>query len=112
MAEIADAILPIDLQLRFALFGLECALAESLDGVECERVFRDAAEDQVSAKQYLLFESTRLVVSARVGEYEPDLVRLRVQGERGTAELVKRIIENSAFHALRRRQSMESDKCD
>ena len=109
MAEVAEELLPVDTKLRFALFGLECALGVTFNGVECERVFRDAGENQVSAKQYVLFESPRIVVSGRVDEYEPESIWLRVQGERGVAEVLRRVVEGSEFHAVRLRQSEKHD---
>ena len=110
MSEITEERLPIGLRLRFALFGLECALGVSFNGVECERVFRDAAEDQVSAKHYLLFEAQHLVVSAFVDEYEPESIWLRVQSGRSVAEMVRRVVEGAEFHAFRLRESEESNK--
>lgn len=104
MAEVAEELLPIDTTLRFALFGLECALGVSFSGIECERVFRDAAEDQVSAKQYVLFESPRFVVSGRVDEYEPESIWLRVQGKSAVAEVLRRVVEGAKVHAFRLRQ--------
>lgn len=109
MAEVAEELLPVDATLRFALFGLECALGETFNGVECERVFRDAGEDQVSAKQYVLFESPCIVVSGRVDEYEPESIWLRVQGQRGVAEVLRRVVEGAEFHAVRLRQSVKHD---
>jgi hypothetical protein len=105
VAEVADERLTIDLRLRFALFGLECALGVSFDGAECERVFRDAAENQVSAKRYAFFESPRLLVTGRVDEYEPESVWVRVEGGRGVGELLRRVVEGAEFHALRLRES-------
>jgi hypothetical protein len=101
MAQVAEELLPIDVRLRFALFGLECTLGVSCAGAECERVFRDAAEDQLSAKQYMIFESPSLKVTGRVDEYEPETVWLQVSGRAGSRELFRRVAENSAFHALR-----------
>jgi len=112
MAEVAEEFLPIDTTLRFALFGLECALGISFNGVECERIFREAVEDQVSAKNYLLFESRRLVVSGRVDEYEPESIWLRVQGDFGDGEVVKRVVDGAKVHALRLPQQAESEKHD
>jgi hypothetical protein len=107
VGEIVEELLPIDLKLRLALFGLECALGVSFDGVECERVFNDAATDQVAAKLYLLFDSPRLIVSGRVDEYEPESMLLHVGGGTGVAETIHRVLEGSEFHAFRLRQSLE-----
>jgi hypothetical protein len=107
VAELAEELLPIDLRLRFALFGLECALGVSFAGAECERVFRDAVEDQVSAKRYAFFESPRLSVTGRVDEYEPESVWVRVEGGRGVGELLRRVSAGTEFHAARLRESPE-----
>lgn len=101
MAEVAEELLPIDTTLRFALFGLECALGISFNGVECERIFREAAENQVSAKQYVLLESRRLIVSGRVDEYESESIWIRVQGEPSIAAVMRQVVERSKSHAVR-----------
>jgi hypothetical protein len=110
VAEVAEELVRIDLRLRFALFGLECALGVSFAGAECERVFHHATEDQVSAKRYAFFESARLTVTGRVDQYEPDSVRLEVRGGRGSRELLGRVVESSEFHAIRLRQSLEEQR--
>src|SRR5688500_3153579 len=110
MAEDSEELLLISLQLRFALFGLECAFGVSFDGVECERIFRDAADDQISAKHYVLFDSPRLVVRGRVEDCESDSIWLQIHGRRGSAEILRRVVEGSEFHALRLRKSLENDK--
>jgi hypothetical protein len=111
MAEVAEELLVIDHRLRFALFGLECALGVSFAGSECERVFRDATEDQVSSKRYTFFESPRLSVTGRVNEYEPDSVWVRVEGGgRGVDELLRRVAEGAEFQAFRFRESMEQQR--
>lgn len=104
MAEVAEELLPIDHRLQFALFGLECALGVSFAGAECLRVFRDAVEDQVSAKRYTFFESPRLAVTGRVDEYEPESIWVRVEGGRGCGEILQRVAAGSEFAELRRRQ--------
>jgi len=103
VAEVAEELLTIDLRLQFALFGLECALGVSFAGAERVRVFRDAAEDQVSAKRYTFFESPRLNVTGRVDEYEPESIWLRVEGGRGCGEALRRVAEGSKFAEFRRR---------
>jgi hypothetical protein len=104
VVEAAEAQLTIDHRLQFALFGLECALGVSFAGAECLRVFRDAGEDQVSAKRYMFFESPRLIVTGRVDEYESDSIWLRVEGGRGCGEVLRRVVESSEFAEFRRRQ--------
>jgi hypothetical protein len=108
MSEHSGELLPIDLQLRFAPFGLECGLGVSFSGSECARVFSDAAEDQVSAKQYVFYESPRLVVTGRVDEYEPESVWLNVRGRRGSSDLLRAIAEGAKSHALRLRRAEDS----
>ena len=110
VADVAEELVIIDVRLRFALLGLECALGVSFAGAECERVFRDAAEDQVSAKQYTFFESPGLAVTGRVDEYEPESVWVQVRSGRGSRELLKRVVENSEFHAVRLQQSLAEQR--
>jgi hypothetical protein len=107
MADAAEELLTIDHRLQFALFGLECALGVSFAGAECIRVFRDAAEDQVSAKRYTFFESPQLNVTGRVDEYEAKSIWLRVEGIRGCGQALRRVAEGSKFADFRRRQSDE-----
>lgn len=110
MAEVAEELLVIDHRLRFALFGLECALGVSFAGAVCELVFRDADNDQVSAKWYMFFESPHLSVTGRVDEYEPESVWVRVHGSRGIGEVLRRVAEGAEFQALRLRQSLEQQR--
>lgn len=104
--EVAEEQLPIDLRLRFALFGLECVLGVSFSGAECERVFRDAKGDQVSAKRYTFFTSPRLAVTGRVDEYEPESIWIRVEGGKGNSEILRRVAADSEFAAVRLRESL------
>lgn len=108
MAEITEAQLPFDLQLRFALFGLKCALGVTLAAPEIERAFRESDEDPVSAKEYLFHQSRHLVVSGRVDAYEPETIRLRVQGKRGVGELLRRVVEGAEYQVVRLRSFKES----
>jgi hypothetical protein len=82
MQERAEEFVPIDLTLRFVLFGLECALGVGLSAPEAERAFREAAEDRVSAREYVFHESGKLLITGRVDEYEPGVMRLHVEGLR------------------------------
>ena len=107
MAEVAEELLTIDIRLRFALFGLECAFGVSFAGAECEQVFRDADDDQVSAKRYTFFESSRLSVTGRVDEYEPDSIWVQVRGYRAGGDLLRRVAEGAEFQAYRLRKSLE-----
>jgi hypothetical protein len=107
VAEIAEAWVPIDGRLRFVLFGLECALRVTLYPLVSEKVFRDAREDQVSAKEYTLHESVGLRVSGWVGEYEPDQVLVRVEGGRGVSDLLHQVVEEAEAHFVRLRDASE-----
>ena len=109
VAEIAEEWVPIDGRLRFVLFGLECALGVTLYPLVSEKVFRDAREDQVSAKEYTLHESVGLRVSGWVGEYEPDQVLVRVEGRRGVNDLLRRVVEGAEAHFVRFRDTSERD---
>jgi hypothetical protein len=104
VAEVAEEPLPIDLQLHFVLFGLECALGVSFSVAECDRVFRDAVDDQVSTKRYALFESPRLSATGRVDEYEPDTLLLRIEDVRGCGSLLRRAVEGSNIAVFRLRK--------
>ncbi len=70
-------------------------------------MFREADDDQVSAKRYRPFESPHLSVTGRVAEYEPESIWVRVEGNPGIGELLRRIAEGAEFQALRLRQSLE-----
>ena len=71
----------IDAPLRFLLFGLQCTLGVEFSARECERIFADARDDQVSAKAYALYEGTGLSVTETVDEYEPETISLMVSGK-------------------------------
>jgi hypothetical protein len=105
VAEVAEAWVTIDGRLRFVLFGLECTLGVGLDTLACEKVFRDAREDQVSVKEYTLHESAGLLVTGRVDEYEPEQIRVRVEGRRGVRLLLGRVVERAEAHFRRMRDA-------
>jgi hypothetical protein len=106
VADVAEERLPIGVRLRFVLFGLECVLGVSFAGAERERVFRDAADDQVSAKRYTFFESPRLTVRGRVDEYEPESIWVRVVGGRGFGAMLRRVAEGAGHAEFRLHQSL------
>ena len=105
MTETAEAMVPIDLTLRFVLFGLECALGVALSAAEAERAFREAVEDQVSAKDYNFHQSRNLSITGRVDEYEPETIRLRVEGPRRMAALLRTVVEAAGSHVGRLRKA-------
>lgn len=89
--------------LRFALYGLEIALGAPLAGVECERIFRDAENDQVSAKDYVLLQTPQTTVLATVDEYEPETVSIIVRGRKIAPDLLRRLRDAADCHVVRLR---------
>lgn len=100
-----EHLIPIDVTLRFVMFGLECGLGISLSAAESERVFRDAVNDQVSAKEYVFYDGAKCSVTGRVDEYEADEIWLRVEGTRSAVQLLHRAVESVQYHVLRLRKS-------
>lgn len=108
MRESAEEFIPIDLTLRFVLFGLECTMGVALSAPEAERAFREAGEDRTSAKEYVFHESADLIITGRVDEYEPDIIRLRVEGRRVRAAMLGPLVESAAYHVSRWRRAAEN----
>lgn len=105
MSESAEVLVPIDLELRFILFGLECAACVALSAPEAERAFREAIEDRVSAKDYVFHNSRDLSITGRVEEYEPEMIWVRVEGRREIAASLPGIVEAAGYHVARLRRS-------
>jgi hypothetical protein len=105
--EVAEQLVGIDSCLRFALFGLECALNVSFAGPECEKVFVDASADHVSAKHYTFFKSSDLTVTGRVDAYEPESIWIRIQSHSGINELLRRVVNGAEVQALRLGNSLQ-----
>ncbi len=92
MAQIAEEFVNIDDRLRLVLFGLECAFGVEFDPRETERGFQDAKEGLRSDKEYIFYQlpplrlffyqSPHLRVFGRVDDYEPEHIRLFVEGRR------------------------------
>jgi hypothetical protein len=101
MAIVAEELATIDNGLRFVFFGLEVAMGIYFSGVECERVFTDSEEDQVSAKRYLFHTSPSVVVTGRVDDYEPETIWLRIEGLRNADKILQSVIEGAKIHAAR-----------
>jgi len=99
----------VDDSLRFLLFGLQCALGVEFSARECERVFADARDDQVSAKDYVLYEGTGLSVIATVAEYEPETISLVVSGRNVD---IADLEERSRYQAHLMRKESERDPGD
>lgn len=104
MKEMVEERMSIDVALRFAFFGLECSLGVPFSVAECERVFRDSEHDQVSQKQYVFHESSRLTVTGCVDEYEPEEIRIRIEGDRGCSDVLRRVVQGAKAQALRLRR--------
>jgi hypothetical protein len=95
VVEAARELVPIGATLPLLLLKLSSVLGVTFDPVECERIFVDAVEDPVSAKQYVLFESPNLAILAFVDEYEPETIWLEVRGGRGVCERLRRVVLES-----------------
>lgn len=96
----AEEIVTIDLELRFILFGLQMVLGVPFSGQEMERVFNDSIADQISAKDYLFYESGGIAVAGYVDEYEPETIFLRLR-HRDAASLLPRIVEAAHYEIVR-----------
>jgi hypothetical protein len=93
----------IDTSLRFALFGLECAMGLEFSVKEIERVFLDARDDQVSAKDYVFFAADNLKVYGHVDEYEPETIQLHVENSRIDQRLLDSVMERARYQTVRMR---------
>ena len=101
MSVVVEEAITIDNGLRFVFFGLEVAMCVYFSGVECERVFTDSDEDQVSAKKYLFHTSPSFVVTGRVDDYESETIWLRIEGLRNADKILQSVIEGAKIHAAR-----------
>lgn len=97
-----SAPIVIDDALRFVLFGLQCACGVEFSGRECERVFSDSRDNQVSAKSYVFFDSARLCVTGTVEEYEPETLILTVRGKQ--IDLLN-LIERARYEVARMKKA-------
>jgi hypothetical protein len=97
----AQALTIIDLSLRFALFGIGCAMRVEFSAKEIERVFQDFADDQVSAKQYVFFDDGKTRVDGNVHEYEPGTIKLNLRNTSVTQCALDNIIERARYQSLR-----------
>ena len=95
----AEEFVPIDLELRFVLFGLQAALGVAFSVPEIERVFSDDLADQVSAKEYRFHESARIALTGFVDAYEPGTMLLRLRHR--DASLLSRITEDARYEIVR-----------
>ena len=105
----ASILVTIDQRLRYTLFGLHCALDVNLSGVEIERVFADAQNDQVSPKEYTLYSDTKIVVRISVDEYESESALIRVQSKALSQKRLEQIHEDAGYYHFRQRQAIEEE---
>ena len=90
-------LVTINNQLRFVLFGLECALdAEFLVDV-VEKIFADAEQDAVNEKRYTLWAVKHQAVTGQVDEYEPGDIWLTVQNPKPCSPSLAAIIERAKY---------------
>jgi hypothetical protein len=103
----AEQIVSIDLELRFILFGLQMVLDIPFSVHEMDRVFTDSIADQVSAKEYLIYESSSVAVTGHVDDYEPETIRLRLR-HRDAVSLLPRIVEAAHYEIVRINRANEN----
>lgn len=108
----AEAIFIIGQQLRFVLFGLECALHVEFNPDETERVFADAGTDvdgflDSRAKRYMFWDAPGLRVTGQVDDHEPETLRLIVESTRTIEPSLSAIGERAAHQMSRMRRWQE-----
>jgi hypothetical protein len=94
-------LVTINDQLRFVLFGLECALDAEFSVDAVEKIFSDGEQDAVSEKRYKLWAVKRQSVTGYVEAYEPADVWLTVQSLKPFAPSLRAIIERAKYQAYR-----------
>ena len=102
----AEAIFIIGEQLRFVLFGLECALHIEFNPDETECVFADAGADvdgflDSRAMRYTFWEAPGLRVTGQVDDHEPETLRLIVESTRAIEPSLSVIGERAAYQVFR-----------
>jgi hypothetical protein len=107
MVKTVDSLL-IDDTLRFALFGLECALNVEFNPAAVETVFADAYSNQRSPKEYTFWSASTLRVTGQVDDYEPETLWLQVESTKEILPPLQLIIERAKYQALRMRRSSEA----
>jgi hypothetical protein len=103
----AEALIVIDLELRFILFGLQMVLDVPFSVAEMERVFTDSTADLVSAKNYVFHESSGVTLTGYVVEYEPETIFLRLR-HRDATSLLPRIVEAARYEIVRINRANEN----
>lgn len=94
-------LVTIDDQLRFVLFGLECALDAEFSVDVVEKIFSDGEQDAVSEKCYTLYAAKHQSVTGFVEAYEPEEVWLTVQSQKPFAPSLWAIVERAKSQVYR-----------
>lgn len=105
----ASILATIDERLRRTLFGLRCVLDVNLSGAEIERIFSDAQEDPVSAKDYTLFSGRSVEVQIHVDEYEPESAHIEVQSKTVSQERLESIHEDAGYDMIREQRGIDQE---
>lgn len=93
-------LVTINDQLRFVLFGLECALDVEFSADVVEKIFSDG-EDAVSEKRYTLWAVKHQAVTGQVDEYEPGDIWLTVQNSKPASPSLAAIVKRAEYQAYR-----------
>lgn len=109
MNEDAQAFVPIDIELRFVLFGLQAALGAAFSTREIERVFSDALADQISPKEYRFHNSASATLTGSVDAYEPETILLRLH-HCDASSLLPRITEAAHHEMIRIQRADEPNR--
>ncbi len=94
-------LVTIDDQLRFVLFGLECALDAEFSVEAVEKIFSDGEQDAVGEKHYKLWAVKRQIVTGHVEAYEPADVWLTVQSLTPFSPSLAAIVERAKYQVYR-----------
>ena len=95
-------LVSIDNQLRFVLFGLECALDAEFSVEAVEKIFFDGEQDAVSEKHYKLWAVNHQIVTGHVEAYEPEDIWLTVQTQKPFNPSLAAIVERAKYQVYRR----------
>jgi hypothetical protein len=86
--KVFKALLTIDSSLLDFLRQIETHFSITIDNTIVEKIFKDAAEDQVTEKNYLIFLSKKIflkppmIIEATVDEYEPESIWITIRNLR------------------------------
>jgi hypothetical protein len=96
-------LVTIDNQLRFVLFGLECALGLEFSVDVVEKIFSESEQDAVTEKHYSLWAAKHQVVTGDVEAYEPADIWLTVQSSKSFAPTLQTIVDRAMYQIYRLR---------